>query len=248
MMILERESTILGGPPVSSEIPATEPNPRARLAEAKRELYRAAIVAAAEAVFAEQGYEAARVQSIAKRAGVSLATFYGVFPGKWDAFRAVQQDRLGALMLEVGTLVMNASDAFDRLRFGLEGYLRYHMDHRAFLQIQLRERVPWGTIDELRTPEQTRAWETGLQLLIAAFREAMTAGLLEHDDAESCARTATAMSQVRMVMWVDRGMTDDPAEVARAAMLQFVRTFARAEQVDVLSARVRDAPMPPKLE
>lgn len=229
---------------MSSEIPATEPSPRARLIEAKRELYRAAIVAAAEAVFAEQGYEPARVQSIAKRAGVSLATFYGVFPGKWDAFRAVQQDRLGALMMQVGTLVMNASDAFDRLRFGLEGYLRYHMDHPSFLQIQLRERVPWGTIDELRTPEQTRAWETGLQLLIAAFREAMAAGLLEHDDAESCARTATAMSQVRMVMWVDRGMHDDPAEVARAAMLQFVRTFARAEQVDVLSARVRDAAMP----
>ncbi len=229
---------------MSSEIPSAEPSPKARLLEAKRGLYRAAIVAAAELEFAEQGYDAARVQAIAKRAGVSLATFYGVFPGKWDAFRAVQQDRLTALMMEVGALVLGASDAFDRLRAGLEGYLRWHMEHPSFLQIQLRERVPWGTLDELRTPEQTRAWEQGLQLLIAAFREAMAQGLLSDDDPESCARTATAMSQVHMVMWHKAGMHESPATVARAAMLQLVRTFARPEQVEPLSARVRGTDMP----
>lgn len=224
---------------MSSEIPEPEPSPRARIVEAKREVYRAAIVRAAELEFAEQGYDAARVQAIAKRAGVSLATFYGVFPGKWDAFRAVQHDRLGALMREVGSLVLDARDAFDRLRAGLEGYLRWHMEHPSFLQIQLRERVPWGTLDELRTPEQTRAWEQGLQLLIAAFRDAMKDGLLSDDDPESCARTATAMSQVHMVMWHKAGMHDAPADVARNAMLQIVRAFARADRLDDLTARVR---------
>jgi AcrR family transcriptional regulator len=226
------------GGPVSSEIPTPEPSAKSRIVEAKREVYRSAIVRAAELEFAEQGYDAARVQSIAKRAGVSLATFYGVFPGKWDAFRAVQQDRLGALMREVGSLVLGARDAFDRLRAGLEGYLRWHMEHPSFLQIQLRERTPWGTLDELRTPEQTRAWEQGLQLLIAAFREAMKEGLLADDDPESCARTATAMSQVRLVMWVGGGMKEARDEVARAAMLQLVRTFAKSDRVEELTARV----------
>jgi AcrR family transcriptional regulator len=229
---------------MSSAVSATPVGGRQRLLDARRALYRAAIVEAAERVFAEHGYDPAKVQLIAKEAGVSLATVYGIFPSKWDVFRAVQHDRLGALMLRVGTLVLAAHDVFDRLRFGLEGYLRFHMEHPAFLRIQLREQVPWGTLDELHTPEQTQTWEQGLQMLVAAFREGMAQGLLADDDPEFCARMATAMGQVRLVSWVNRGMQDPPAEVGRAATLQLVRTFARIERVAELSERVRATPLP----
>lgn len=224
--------------PIQPDGPTAGPSPRARLADARKELYRQAIVEAAEAEFAERGYDDVRVQAIAKRAGVSLATFYSAYPGKWEAYRALQQDRLGALMQDVGTRVLAATDPFTRLRAGLEGYLRFHIEHPAFLRVQLREHVPWGTTDELRTPEQTRAWETGLQMLTAAFREAMTTGLLVDDDPELCARTATAMSQVRLVRWMDRDMVDGADGVVRAAMLQFVRTFARPERVAELTAQL----------
>jgi hypothetical protein len=106
------------------------------------------------------------------------------------------------------------------------------------LRVQLREQVPWGTLDELHTPEQTRAWEAGLKLLTAAFSEAMSAGLFAEDDAEACARTATAMSQVRLVLWIDRGMRETPDQVVRAAMLQLVRTFANPEALVELSRRI----------
>jgi len=218
--------------------PSTGPGARARLVGARRELYRQAIVEAAEVEFAERGYDDTRVQAIAKRAGVSLATLYSVFAGKWEAFRAVQQDRLAMLMQQVGSAVLAATDPFARLRAGLEGYLRFHIEHPSFLRVQLGERVPWGTTDELRTPEQTRAWVTGLQMLTAAFREAMSAGLLAVDDPELCARTATAMSQVRLVRWMDRDMADDADTVVRAAMLQFVRTFAVPERTAELSAQL----------
>jgi len=224
---------------MSSDTAHHQSNPRQRLKEARRALYREAIVDAAERVFAMHGYEAAKVQAIAKAAGVSLATFYATFPKKWDAFRAVQADRLGALMQEVGTQVLGASDAFGRLRAGLEGYLRFHMAHPEFLRVQLRERVPWGTTDELRTPEQTRAWEAGLQMMIAALKEGMAKGVFREDDPELCARTATAMSQVRLALWEGRGMSEPVDGVAREAMIQFVRTFAVAEQVEGLVARVR---------
>ncbi|MBK6915793.1 MAG: TetR/AcrR family transcriptional regulator [Deltaproteobacteria bacterium] len=208
---------------------------RARMLQARRELYRSALVEAAEVEFAAAGYDGVKVQSIARRAGVSLATFYAAFPGKWEVFRAVQEDRLAILMREVGTAVMAARTSFDRLRLGIEGYLRFHIEHPNFLKMQLREHVPWGTTDELRTPEQTRAWEAGLQMLIAGFRSGMAEGLLEPDDPELCARTATAMSQVRLVRWIDRGMADDVESVVGAAMRQFVRTFVRLErQADVL--------------
>lgn len=225
---------------MSSDAAHDRPSPRQRLKQARRALYRETIVDAAEGVFARHGYDAAKVQAIAKAAGVSLATFYSTFPKKWDAYRAVQSDRLAALMQQVGHAVLEAPDAFGRVRGGLEGYLRFHMAHPEFLRLQLRERVPWGTTDELRTPEQTRAWETGLQMLIAAFDEGMKRGEFRRDDAELCARTATAMSQVRLALWEGRGRTESPDEVAREAMQQFVRTFAAGGRVEALIGRLRD--------
>jgi AcrR family transcriptional regulator len=224
---------------MSSDVAHAQPNPRQRLAEARRAMYREAIVDAAEGVFAEHGYDAAKVAAIAKAAGVSLATFYGVFEKKWDAYRAVQADRLGDLMTEVGRQVLSATDAFERVRAGLEGYLRYHMARPQFLRLQLRERVPWGTTDELRTPEQTRAWETGLQMLMAAIGEGMREGMFRDDDPELCARTATAMSQVRLALWEGRGMAEAPDAVAREAMQQFVRTFGAPERIDGLLQRLQ---------
>lgn len=224
---------------MSSDAAHALPDPRQRLVEARRALYRETILDAAERIFAEHGYDAAKVSAIAKAAGVSLQTFYTTFPKKWDVYRELQSDRLAVLMQEVGGAVLGANDAFERLRAGLEGYLRFHMAHPDFLRMQLRERVPWGTTDELRTPEQTRAWEAGLQMLMAAFRDGMNEGLLAPADPELCARTSTAMSQVRLVLWLDRDMQDGPDEVAREAMLLFVRAFARPERVAELTARVR---------
>jgi AcrR family transcriptional regulator len=249
MVVLEHESGILARRSVSSPVserPRSAPaapiseghRARAQLADRRRELYRAAIVEAAEAEFAERGYDDAKVAAIAKRAGVSLATFYASFGGKWEVFRALQQDRLDALMLRVGTEVLAARDAFERLRAGLEGYLRFHMEHPQFLRVQLRERVPWGTTDELRTPEQTRAWELGLQMLTATFAEAAREGLLVDEDAELCARTATAMSQVRLAQWMDRKMVESRDDVAQAAMRQLVRAFAVPERADALLGRL----------
>lgn len=214
----------------------TPPDPRQRLQKAKRALYRESIVNAAERAFARSGYDSAKVQAIAKEAGVSLATFYAVFPRKWDVFRALQQDRLGALMQAVAGSISTARDPLERLRSGIEGYLRFHMANPEFLRVQLREGIPWGTTDELRTPEQTRAWEAGLQMMISAFAEGMHEGLFVEDDPELCARTATAMSQVRLVLWIDREMKEHADDVARSAMLQLVRTFARPEKVAELCA------------
>jgi AcrR family transcriptional regulator len=215
---------------------AALPNPREKLQNAKRALYRESIVNAAERAFARGGYDSTKVQAIAKQAGVSLATLYAVFPKKWDVFRALQQDRLGALMQTVAASIVRARNPFERLRCGIEGYLRFHMANPEFLRVQLREGIPWGTTDELRTPEQTRAWEAGLQMMIAAFEEGMAQGLFVQDDPELCARTATAMSQVRLVLWIDRDMKEHADAVARGAMLQLVRTFAHPTKVSELCA------------
>ncbi|MGH1347873.1 MAG: TetR/AcrR family transcriptional regulator [Nannocystales bacterium] len=219
---------------------STQPHhsPRERLQEAKRALYRESILDAAELEFAAHGYEQAKVTDIAKGAGVSLATLYGTFPKKHDVYRALQKDRLERLMQEVGTQVLAARDPFERLRGGIEGYLRFHMGHPDYLRGQLREGVPWGTTDQLRTPEQTQAWEAGRVMMMTAFEAGMDEGWFVRDDPELCARTATAMSQVRLSLWIDRDMDQSPAEVTKAAMLQLLRTFANPERLAALTARL----------
>lgn len=212
--------------------------PRQKLADARKALYRSTIVDAAERVFAEHGYESAKVAVIAKAAGVSLATLYSTFPKKSDVYRALQEDRLGALMQSVGVAVLSAKDSFERLRAGIEGYLAFHMAHPDYLRGQLRERVPWGTTDELRTPEQTRAWEAGLTMMTAAFADGIATGVFVDEDPQLCARMTTAMSQVRLALWIDGDMQRDPAQVTRAALEQFVRTFAEPGHVAALIARL----------
>lgn len=197
----------------------------------RRAGYRAAILAAAESAFAERGYDATKVQDLAREAGVSLTTLYGVFPGKWEIFCAVQELRLGELLrtvLEAGPI---PSDPLARLCFGIERYLRFHMDHPNFLRLELREGVPWGTTDELRTPPQTRAWKTGLAMMTQAFRDGMASGLFEEDDPEICARTTTAMSQVRLALWHRAGGVPEPDVVVHRTLGQLVRTFVRGDQV-----------------
>ena len=219
---------------------STQPrhSPKKRLQEAKRALYREAILDAAEREFAAHGYEQAKVTDIAKGAGVSLATLYATFPKKHDVYRALQKDRLEQLMRDVGGRVLAARDPFERLRGGIEGYLRFHMEHPDYLRGQLREGVPWGTTDQLRTPEQTQAWEAGRVMMMTAFEAGMDEGWFVRDDPELCARTATAMSQVRLSLWIDRDMDQSVDEVAEAAMLQLLRTFARPEKLADLTARL----------
>src|SRR5438093_5541353 len=68
---------------------ATEPRWR-RLPEERPKQ----ILAAALSVFAERGLAAARLEDIAKRAGVSKGTIYLYFPNKEELFREVIRDTL----------------------------------------------------------------------------------------------------------------------------------------------------------
>lgn len=64
----------------------TSPNPAIRRnAETPRQKTRSKIAAAAKAEFLEVGYEASSIEGIARRAGVSRATYYIHFPNKVEA-------------------------------------------------------------------------------------------------------------------------------------------------------------------
>src|SRR5438874_10882073 len=64
-------------------------------------LYRNAILDAAEQVFAERGFHAARIQDIAERARTAVGTVYNHFETKEDVLRALLEERTEGLHEEL---------------------------------------------------------------------------------------------------------------------------------------------------
>jgi len=199
---------------------------RKRVSDARLEVYRTTILDAAESVFGEQGYDACKVNDIAGAAGVSLATLYNVFGGKFAIYTAVHERRLIEIMQVTMARVAEADDdLLARIRTGFEAYLSYHMARPDYLRMQLRDGMAWSLNDELRTDEQTEAWRQGLEMLVQTIEVATREGLLVDEDPELIARTAVAMHQVRLALWLDRGMVTAPGQVVREADRMFMRTF-----------------------
>lgn len=79
-----------------------QPTPKRRRRKAARPQE---ILDAALASFAEKGFNAARVEDIAARAGVSKGTVYLYFDSKQDMFRALVREGMAANLQSVGAMV-----------------------------------------------------------------------------------------------------------------------------------------------
>lgn len=189
-------------------------------------MYREHILDAAEVVFAENGYDSAKVQAVASSSGVSLATLYGVFETKWDLYRAVHDRRTKMLHEHVRERGETGDDPLDRMLEGIAAYIEFHMAHPTYLRMHLRDKHVWSSATTLQSPEQIGAWERGLGMMSKAFALGQEAGLYHRDEApDLMSRTTLAMHQVRLADWVERGMTDTPAEVMAKVSRQFIRAF-----------------------
>ena len=81
--------------------------PRDEARRARTDVYRQHVFEAAERVFAERGFEAAKLQEISRLAGLSMGTIYAIFPSKTDLFRAILEERAHTI-LRAGGIVMAA--------------------------------------------------------------------------------------------------------------------------------------------
>ncbi|MBW2404112.1 MAG: TetR/AcrR family transcriptional regulator [Deltaproteobacteria bacterium] len=214
------------------------------LRDRKRELYREAILDAAERVFGEEGYEATKVQRIAAEAGVSLTTLYSVLQSKWEIYRAVNRRRLAEVMSLAQGIVRQDTSSLDTLIAGTRMQLAFFMARRDFTKMQLKEVTAWSTIGLLRSPEQIEALGTGLQLFADLFRQGIEDGYLIDDDPDLMARMVIASQQVRLGMWMDRGCQEAPDRVADAALRHLLRSYCKTECLPsaLAAAGLEDAP------
>ncbi len=202
------------------------------LKDRKRELYREAVLDAAERVFGSEGYEATKVQRIASESGVSLTTLYSVFESKWEIYRAVHRRRLGEVMGLAGGIYEAGASAVETLVAGMRMQLDFFMSRRDYTRMQLKEVTAWSTLELLRSPEQIEGLSAGLQHFASLFRQGIDEGDFVDDDPELMARMVIACQQVRLAMWMDDGCQEAPKSVADAAIRHLLRSYCRPERLD----------------
>jgi len=89
----------------------------------RTEATRAALIAAARALFADRGYPAVATEEIVRRAGVTRGALYHHFDGKRDLLRAVYEQIEAELAARLAEAVSAGSGSLETLTVGAELFL-----------------------------------------------------------------------------------------------------------------------------
>lgn len=141
------------------------------------------ICAAALAVFAEKGFAAAKLDEIARRAGVSKGTLYLYFKDKEQLFRAVVRDTIAPNVETVRASLIQTGLPFpDLVRLFAANF------------VELKKRVPIGSVAKMvisesrNFPELAKVWHDevvsrGLGTITALIEMAQARGEVRPGDA-----------------------------------------------------------------
>ena len=195
--------------------------------EARREMYRALILEAAERIFADAGFEGAKMQDVASAAGISLGTLYGIFEGKLELFTAIHEGRGRELIERASRMTLPVGDPLEAMRVGVQTYIEFLAERPNYLRIHLFEGDAWALGGSTRTEEQRRQMELGIQLFVEVYRRGVAAGIFHDEDPELMGRLMIAQHQVLLADHVQRGEDSDLAQLIERAQTHLVRLVAK---------------------
>jgi AcrR family transcriptional regulator len=96
-----------------------------RAARLPRTARRAQLLAAAQDVFAANGYHAAAMDEIAERAGVSKPVLYQHFPGKLELYLALLEIHVDELIMRVTDAMESTTDNKKRVQNAVSAYFDF---------------------------------------------------------------------------------------------------------------------------
>ena len=201
---------------------------KARVVEARRQLYRELILDAAERVFARLGFDDAKMEDIAAESGLSMGTLYSVFPGKAKIFSAVHEAADEALLRRGIECVREDMTALEAVVAGVRAYVEYFLEHPDFLRMELSEGFSWASETGRRGRGRSRAWHDGFEMMTGAITRCIDEGSFRPGDPDLVARTMIAMQQVQLAHWLTTGMKRAQAEVVDDVIDQVMRLFGTA--------------------
>jgi AcrR family transcriptional regulator len=202
--------------------------PRDEARRARTDVYRQHVCAAAEEVFAERGFESAKLQDISRRAGVSMGTIYAVFPSKDDLHRAILEERGRDVLERARAAVGAGGSAREALDALIEVYVDYFVAHPGFLRMHLRAGTSWA-LAPAGTDAQVRHWQDVHALQADVFRRGIAEGAFVDEEPGYLARLFSAMDQVLLADWVAGGMKASRDALVSRLRRQVERSFLRQD-------------------
>lgn len=202
-----------------------------RVREAMQEVYRDLVLEAASQLFAEKGYEDARMEEIARRAGLALGTVYSVFSGKQEIHERIHELADRELLQRAMAAGEGAGSPLEAVLAGIRTYAEYFLDHPDFLRMQLRHGLTWGAPEPGSRP-RSDAWTQGVDRMIRLCERGVEAGTLIDRDPRLLARTMVAILQVQLAHWLETGMQQGAEAFVREVSEQVQRALCvdRPEQ------------------
>ncbi|HEY4212520.1 MAG TPA: TetR/AcrR family transcriptional regulator [Steroidobacteraceae bacterium] len=152
--------------------------PKGQRRQRRKDARPSEIVAAAMAVFAERGFGAAKLEEVARRAGVAKGTVFVYFPTKEDLFRAVAQSVLNTHMSRLEAAARGPDRPLSELIPALLGRAAVAAETQLPAVIRL-------LIAESRTfPDLARVWHDEvigkvLHLVTSAIKRAQARGEIQ---------------------------------------------------------------------
>jgi AcrR family transcriptional regulator len=158
--------------------------PKAPLRARLRKEVRAAILDAAESVFAQEGLHRGRMEHVSRRAGTAVGTLYNHFPSRDALLATLLRRRRQELLARVDAAVADAGPSFHaRVAAFVDAIVSHYQAHRPFLAIVLQEDVA-GAHAHVTAPGKERITR---QLRVRAdkiVRRGLREGVLRRDDAD----------------------------------------------------------------
>jgi TetR/AcrR family transcriptional regulator len=100
---------------------------------------RAEILEAAEALFAEEGYDRARLEDVAVRVGIRRASLVHYFRDKSEIYAAVLENLFGDLLRRYERIFTSGGSIADQLEQTVDAWVDFTHARPAFLRIMMRE-------------------------------------------------------------------------------------------------------------
>jgi len=204
-------------------------SPKDGAKRAKAEMYRRLILDAAERVFAEHGFDDAKMQDIAQGAGIALGTLYTVFPGKTEIYGEIQEQGGREILEAVYRAVQGYGSMVDACARGIEAYVRTLVSRPYFLRMHLREGLSWTNPKTLRSGIEVATLERGTSLAVGLIASGIERGFLNGENRpDVLLKMMVAAHQVQLLDWLERGAASREIDSLIERMQQhFMRSFVR---------------------
>ncbi len=173
------------------------------------------ILAAAEQVFGELGYERASIVEITQRASVAQGSFYTYFPNKQAAFTELVRSLSDGLRAAVTAAAGTETSRLAVERRSLIAFFNFILEHKSLYRIVRQAEF----VDEELYRDYYRRIAQGY---VRGLRQAVDAGELADLDVDTVAWSLMGMADflgMRWVLWEDQLPPDSVIDTA----MRFVR-------------------------